>query len=202
MARYRKKRYRKGNDVQFLIFFAVLVFGGVITILGQSPEDIVKYAVVVAILLLVVFTFFAFLVHYRKKKAQDEYFIEQKRLEQLLIMDPIEFEDFVGWMFEKQGYSAKVTKKSGDHGIDLVLNKKGKVSVVQVKRYQPSKKIGEGELRDFYGSFAGQNIERGFFVTTSDFTPSAVKWATQKPITLLDGNKTVKIIQGFSRRNN
>jgi restriction system protein len=58
----------------------------------------------------------------------------------------------------------------------------------QCKRYKGS--VGSGEIRDFRGAMTGR-ADKGLFITTGIFTPTAVKEATRDgapPIDLLDGN--------------
>lgn len=45
-----------------------------------------------------------------------------------------QFELFIQWFFEKQGYRVQKTKKSGDQGADLILEQPGERVVVQVKK--------------------------------------------------------------------
>lgn len=54
-------------------------------------------------------------------------------------LDPYEFENEVALWYERKGYNCKVTKKSGDGGVDIVLTKGGKKAYVQCKRYTTSK---------------------------------------------------------------
>src|ERR1043166_549046 len=50
-------------------------------------------------------------------------------------MSPTEFEHYVATLYEKQGYKIKVTKQSGDGGIDVILEKGNDKTAIQVKRY-------------------------------------------------------------------
>ena len=57
------------------------------------------------------------------------------------------------------------------------------------KRYKGS--VGAGDIRDFRGAMMGC-ADKGLFITTGTFTPSAVKEATRDgapPIDLLNGDE-------------
>lgn len=53
------------------------------------------------------------------------------RLADVNIMDPFDFEQYVGRLLEQQGYKVKITGKPGDLGVDIVLKKA--VCTVQCK---------------------------------------------------------------------
>lgn len=99
-------------------------------------------------------------------------------------MPGIEFERFVADIFRRTGYSAELTAATGDHGIDVILRKLGKVIVVQCKQWDGA--VGEPVLRDFYGSMVASRADAGFVVTTSNFTSQAEAFVKDKPIELYD----------------
>lgn len=113
-------------------------------------------------------------------------------LEDLRELSPRDFEKFLGWHFERQGFEVEVTKPRGDHGVDLVLQNGESTIVVQAKRYSGGQNIGEPAIRAFYGSFEDFDADEGYFITTSAFTRAAREWA-EKPrqgmIHMIDGGK-------------
>ncbi|MGB1249170.1 MAG: restriction endonuclease [Candidatus Promineifilaceae bacterium] len=118
-------------------------------------------------------------------RAQIDKFGRIRRLEQLQKLDPVEFEQFCGYLYERQGYKAHMTATSGDEGVDLLLTKNGKKEVVQCKRYQGS--VGQPTVRDMYGTMLHTNSVSAAVVTTGRFTKAAEAWAANKPIQLIDG---------------
>lgn len=106
-------------------------------------------------------------------------------IDDLFNLTPIEFEKWVRLhIFEKEGWSVTETKATGDGGIDLALNRKGEHSIAQCKRYRNT--VGEPLLRDFYGTMMSEGVSKGYFVTTGLFSLSALKFAENKPIILID----------------
>ncbi len=118
-----------------------------------------------------------------------------KLIEVLYAMDPFRFERLSQRLLRECGFSqVKVTKKTGDGGIDGfgTLKVNGLLSfnvAFQCKKYKG--KVTASEIRDFRGSLA-TNIEKGIFITTGSFTKAAMDEACEqgkKQIDLIDGNE-------------
>jgi Holliday junction resolvasome RuvABC ATP-dependent DNA helicase subunit len=97
-----------------------------------------------------------------------------------------EFEEFVASLYWKLGYAVETTGQSGDHGVDLLMRKDGKLVVVQCKRWDGA--VGEPVLRDLFGAMTSAQAERAILVTTGFFTASAFAFAEGKHIELVDGD--------------
>jgi restriction system protein len=91
-------------------------------------------------------------------------------------MDPFLFERLVIELLVKMGYggsreeAARVTKVSGDEGIDGVINEDRlglDVIYVQAKRWQDT--VGRREIQSFVGALAGKKAQKGIFITASGF---------------------------------
>ncbi len=123
--------------------------------------------------------------------------IEKRRKERLAATEdirslkPSEFEAYVGVLFERSGYRVKQTGGKGDRGIDLMVNRNGKTSVVQCKRYGDD--VGPGAVRELIGAMTNAGVTRGVLVTTSGFTSGAEREAGKAPydIQLLNGSALV-----------
>jgi restriction system protein len=124
-------------------------------------------------------------------------------LEHMGKMDPFRFEQLVVDLLFAMGYggsreeAAKVTKKSGDEGIDGIINEDRlglDVIYVQAKRWQSS--VGRREIQSFVGALAGQQAHKGVFITTSEFIQSAVEYARNVPqkIILIDGLRLAELM--------
>lgn len=100
------------------------------------------------------------------------------------IMNGSEFENFIGSMFSKMGYSAEVTKHSGDQGIDVIAEKNGKKVGIQAKCYSNS--VGNSAIQE---AVAGKNYykcDRVIVVTNNTFTSSAIDLAKVNDVILWD----------------
>lgn len=107
------------------------------------------------------------------------------QVDDLFNLSPVEFEKWVRkHIFEKENWQVSETKKTGDGGIDLILWKNDEKSIAQCKRFRGT--VGQPQLRDFYGTMMSEGVSRGFFVTTGLFSLSAIKFAENKPIGMID----------------
>lgn len=99
-------------------------------------------------------------------------------------MTGIEFEKFVGSCFENKGYKVKVTKATGDQGVDLILeDEKGVLTAVQVKRYSGS--VGNKAVQEVVASMKFYDCDKAMIVTTGEFTKSAFELASKNGVQLV-----------------
>ncbi len=117
-------------------------------------------------------------------------------LDQLKSGSPKLFENIVINLLVKMGYggswadAAKAIGKSGDEGIDGIINEDRlglDVIYIQAKRWNGT--VGRPEIQKFAGALMGQKARKGVFITTSDFTNDAKAYASQleTKIVLIDG---------------
>lgn len=99
-------------------------------------------------------------------------------------MDPFKFEHFIAGFFRQTGYEVEVTKRSKDGGVDMFIRKKGRMGIVQCKRYKGT--VGEPAVRDLYGTMNHYHADEAYLVTTGLFSLPAQKFAEAKPIQLVD----------------
>jgi hypothetical protein len=115
-----------------------------------------------------------------------------KSLEQLRALSPDEFETWVAARFREQGYRARRTGQTGDHGVDVQAERRDEKVVVQCKRYRDTS-IGEPVLRDLYGAMHHAGATRAVLATTGRISDAARAWAEDKPIDLWDGETLVRL---------
>lgn len=110
-----------------------------------------------------------------------------------------QFESLVGEAFRRQGYLVLENPSDGpDGGVDLRLRKNGKTAFVQCKHWK-SKRVGVKIVRELYGVMADKKVEKGIVVTAGNFTTDAQKFAQNKPILLIDGQKLTKLIASVQK---
>ena len=116
-------------------------------------------------------------------------------LAKMLKLSPSEFEEYVAQrLFARQGFAVTNTPDVKDGGIDvLITDRYGQRGVVQCKRY--SKTVGEPVVRDLFGTMLHDGADHAYLVTTASISPAAVKWAMDKPITLIDGASLEKLVK-------
>ena len=121
--------------------------------------------------------------------------LTKKDFPEVDFMDGIEFEKFLGQLFEKMGFMVSVTKASGDQGTDLIIRKKSEIISVQAKRY--SSKVTNTAVQEVVGSLKFYNATKGMVVTTDDFTKSAQELAKSNNVELINGKKLDQMIQQY-----
>lgn len=99
--------------------------------------------------------------------------------------------------------AAHALGKSGDNGIDGVIDQDplGVDQVyIQAKRYAEGNNIGAGDIRNFFGALNLKKAQKGIFITTSDFTPSAKQTAQDlgMRIVLINGTELAKLMLRYN----
>lgn len=112
-----------------------------------------------------------------------------------------DFEHLVRELFEKEfqanGGEVKITRASSDGGVDAVAFdpdpiRGGKI-VIQAKRYTNT--VGVSAVRDLYGTTLNEGATKGILVSTANYGPDAIKFAKDKPLTLLNGANLLSLLQ-------
>ncbi len=129
--------------------------------------------------------------------------VEQELLERLRSGSPLFFEKAVLAVLIGMGYggsrasAAEHLGKPGDEGLDGVINEDAlgldKI-YVQAKRY--SSQVGQEQVRSFSGSLDGAHARKGVMITTSTFSPDAVRWvkSIEKQLVLIDGAQLTRFM--------
>lgn len=124
-------------------------------------------------------------------------------LNKILENNPYSFEKLVVDLVVAMGYGGNIkdagraTKKTGDDGIDGVINEDklglGKI-YLQAKRYAKDHQVGSPEIQAFTGALNLQGAKKGIFISTSSFSNRAIDLISHSniPIALIDGNKLVE----------
>ena len=141
----------------------------------------------------------------RRARDQLDSDLGQELLARIQGAPPAFFERLVVQLLTSMGYGGSVAKagralgRSGDGGVDGVIDEDAlglDRIYVQAKRYADANAVGSGEIRDFFGALDQVKANKGLFVTTSYFTPSAIKTVEglSKRIVLVDGAQLTKLM--------
>jgi restriction system protein len=104
-------------------------------------------------------------------------------------MDGQTFEEFLGTLFRRLGYSVENTRYRGDYGADLVISKDGFKTAVQAKRW--SKRIGVKAVQEAVASAGYYKCHRSLVVANRDFTKQARMLARANNVELWDRDALV-----------
>ncbi len=106
------------------------------------------------------------------------------------------FEDLLGEAYRRQGYQVTETIGGGaDGGVDLVLRRDGKVTIVQCKRWR-GKPVPVQTVRELYGVMVDRRADSAKLVATTKFTSEGLAFARGKPIELVDSEALLQLIRG------
>ena len=99
-------------------------------------------------------------------------------------LDGWEFEEEVARVFKLNGFTAKVTKKTGDGGTDIILYDENNVKyIVQCKHYQSP--IPVKHLRELNGIMDDFGADKAIMVASSGATQQAQEFLSNKPYIIL-----------------
>jgi restriction system protein len=109
-------------------------------------------------------------------------------------MEGSEFEDFLRQIFELLGYSVRLTRATGDNGVDLIITKHGVRIAVQAKRYGTN--VSNGAVQEVHTGMAFYDCHYCAVVTNSQFTKQALELARKINCVLVSGSDLPGLIQG------
>ncbi|CAR46177.1 TPA: restriction endonuclease [Proteus mirabilis] len=116
-------------------------------------------------------------------------------IQNLLELDPYEFEVFVAKILELEGYSnVVVSGRAGDRGVDVRCNNKnGDLVIVQCKRYTKSK-IGSTPIQRLHSFANTRGAKEMICITTTDFTPDGYDEARLTGVRTIERNELEHIV--------
>ena len=118
--------------------------------------------------------------------------LSDSNIEQVDSMSGFEFEEFVGAILSNLGYKSSTTKKSGDFGVDIILEKDNERVIIQTKRY--SKKVSVNAIQEITTAQNFYGIYNAWVVTNNYFTESAIKLAESNHIKLVNRDDLISLI--------
>ncbi len=119
------------------------------------------------------------------------------------------FEELLIELLISMGYggtgegAAHALGKTGDNGVDGVIDQDplGVDQIyIQAKRYAEGNNVGSGDIRDFFGALNLKKAQKGIFITTSEFTSSAIETAQNlgTRIVLINGTELAKLMLRYN----
>lgn len=137
-----------------------------------------------------------------KSKHRIKLLDKQSGIESIRDMSWQDFELLVGEAFRRKGFEVRENGGGGaDGGIDLVLTKNGKKSIVQCKRWKTFS-IGVPLIRELYGVMTSERANDCIFVSSGNYTAEARLFAEDKPIWLIDGSELLEMVAGVQVQPN
>ena len=115
-------------------------------------------------------------------------------LEQIDIMDGLRFERCVAELLRHNGFSnVRVTKSSGDYGVDILCQKGEDTYAIQCKHY--SDPVGVKSVQEVYSGSVMYQADKCAVVTNSYFTSNAKRMARSLDVILCNRSVLEKLCQ-------
>lgn len=135
--------------------------------------------------------------------------LEEELLNRTRKVTPAFFEQLLIELLLAMGYggtgesTAHALGQSGDNGVDGVINQDplGVDQIyIQAKRYAAGNNVSSGDIRDFFGALNLKKAQKGLFITTSDFTASAISTARDlgSRIVLINGQQLATLMLRYN----
>lgn len=185
-SRGRKRKKGRLSDYETL-FWIFIIF---MTVQTGALTDAIYIALAIGIGIATIYGVFKYWNYRRLKRSN---------IDQIDKMDGIKFEKYLRVLFKSIGYSVKLTNASGDYGADLIVKDKGKVIVIQAKRY--SKNVGIDAVQQVVASIPHYNANEAWVVTNQDYTPAAHNLANSNGVRLINRQELIKIILSVEKES-
>ncbi len=206
---------RSTSIVQRLPWWAFIVLGGLayFALSGVellTPSSRVEEGFLRAVSMLALPTggtllFFAlvkFVIDNKVRRSRRALLDRQSSLGSLRKLSWGEFEQLVGEAYRRQGYRVMENSTAGaDGGVDLVLIRNGKTTLVQCKRWQ-SNRVSVTLVREHLGVVAATGAQHGIIVCSGGFTKPAVAFAQDTGIELADGDALIAMVSALQDPSN
>ncbi|MDR6121347.1 restriction system protein [Bacillus sp. SLBN-46] len=185
MSKRRTKKQQKQIDDGVKVI--LILTAGVTYYLTRSLAVAIMSLFIAIILILAI-------VIYQNSKHKER--LRNSGITEIDAMDGIQFEHYLKELYLIKGFSAEVTKASGDYGGDLLLKKDGKKIVVQAKRY--SKDVGIKAVQEVIGAKSYYSADEAWVVSNRYFTKAAIELAQKSHIKLVDRDELIDEILGMN----
>lgn len=119
-----------------------------------------------------------YLIYSRLKSGASE-----REIEEIDAMDGLDFEEYAARLLRENGFTlVELTKKTGDFGADIIVEKDGEKIAVQCKRQSTS--VGVKAVQEVKASERVYSCARSAVLTNAGFTAQAVKLADENGVWL------------------
>ncbi len=164
----------------------------------RRENKVVKFIRITLIIVLfpfvVAFLIKNYLKHRKTKKVNAEK-IKIYDISQINSMTGTEFENYLKLLFEKMGYNVSLTKKSKDFGVDLILEKNGKKTIMQAKCY--SNTVGVSAVQEIISARNHYNIFDAIVMTNKTFSKEAQILAEESKVMLAGQEELESLVSKY-----
>jgi restriction system protein len=177
-------RRSRGNDA--LIALAIVVGAPIYAVAWLYKHD--PWVIVLAIAAAVVGI--AAYVHHKREQLR----LFDPSAVDIWTLSPTQYEQYCATILNKFGWRTKLTKASGDHGVDIVAELASVKVAIQIKQYR--KRVGNGAVQQVVAGKAVYHCTAAVCVAPNGFTQGAEQLAMANGVLLMRHRD----LPGLSRR--
>ena len=133
---------------------------------------------------------------YSRKKADFDTWVRKKHEEYWKSLSGIEFESEMGKLFSLMGYNVELTPKTSDGGVDILLRKNGRLTIVQCKAQ--NKRIPIGVARELSASISDFHANEAIIACFEGVTKPVAEYIKDKRITVMKLDDIIKLQRQYS----
>jgi hypothetical protein len=126
----------------------------------------------------------------RAKREYDAWLLRTKQ-QFWLGLPGLSFESELAVLYRRLGYQVELTPASGDKGVDLVLRRDGRTTIVQCKATR--KPVGPNIARELYGTLMEMRADDAILASLAGCTAGVRDFIRDKPIRLLTLDEIVRM---------
>lgn len=188
MASRRSSSKSGGSGVAIFFIIAILYF-----LVSSTGGRKIAAVLILAAAALALLLLFVKVSVFRRRIAK----IRALRVSDVDSMTGHAFEQYVADILRSRGFQTRVTKGSGDSGVDVIASKGNVRYAIQCKRYaQP---VSRRAVSDAVAGIAFYKCTAAMVVTNSHFTPGAVSLAQSNNCILVDRDALAGWISEWQR---
>lgn len=178
----RNRTKKEQKEIDSIIGLLVLIAG----LVGWY-----KFGSLKAVGISVGVTFGLIILFFIWRKVRFKKRMQQSGIAEIDQMSGIEFESYVGTLFESLGYRVTYTPTTGDYGADLILKKGKDVIVVQAKRYKNS--IGITAVQEVIPALKMYHANAAWVISNSYYTKAAIKLAKINHVRMINRDELIQM---------
>ena len=132
---------------------------------------------------------------YRARLSDYQLWVRHQTEQYWRSLSGIAFEHALGRLLRKAGFQVQQTPATADGGVDLILERNGRRTVVQCKAH--ASKVGIGTARELVASMIDFNAHEGIIAATSGVTKPVQAYIAGKNIEVYDISRIIDLQRQF-----
>ncbi len=171
------RRRRKNSILPLILVVVVIVIFGKIISSRQATDDL-AFIILGALFLFIIFWYLRI-----QKRAKLRAALLTAGTANPMQLTPEQYEQFCATILSNNGWSVRITRKTGDFGADIIAEKAGQKLVIQCKQW--SKSVGVKAVQEAHTAASYYRANQAIVVTTTGYTQAAKHLAKSTGVRLL-----------------